>query len=140
GGHGRHRHRPGGSLPPVRTTDRRPLRFHHPTREEAMTAPQASRAREYTGDPAISAARTKQDIVVGDRLVRFRWSTRALHWLVALTFVLTLFTGLPIWTPVFGWLAYLFGGLQVVRWLHPWFGIVFSFFILIQFIDWVGEM
>ena len=101
-----------------------------------MTSP----STEFSGDPAISAARTKEDIVVGGRLVRFRWSTRALHWGVALTFLLTLFTGLPIWTPIFGWLAYLFGGLQVVRWLHPWFGIVFSVLILLQFFDWARAM
>ena len=105
-----------------------------------MTAPRTLRGTDFSGDAAISAARTKEDIVVGDRLLRFRWRTRALHWLVALTFVLTLFTGLPIWTPIFGWMAYLFGGLQVCRWLHPWLGVVFSFFILIQFIDWAGEM
>jgi len=104
-----------------------------------MSLPRSPTA-EFSGDPAISAARTKEDILVGDRLVRFRWSTRALHWSVALTFVLTLLTGLPIWTPIFGWLAYLFGGLQVARWLHPWFGIAFSGFMLLQFIDWAGAM
>ena len=104
-----------------------------------MTSPRSVPAG-FSGDPAIAAASTREDIVVGGRLVRFRWTTRALHWSVALTFVLTLFTGLPIWTPVFGWLAIFFGGLQVARWLHPWFGIVFSFFILLQFIDWARAM
>jgi len=104
-----------------------------------MTSPRSVSA-EFTGDPAIEAASTREDIVVGGQLVRFRWSTRALHWSVALTFVLALLTGLPIWTPIFGWLAYLFGGLQVVRWLHPWIGIVFSALILLQFIDWARAM
>ena len=105
-----------------------------------MTAPQVSREPEFSGDPAIAAARTREDVLVGDRLVRFRWSVRVLHWSVAGTFVLSLLTGLPIWTPIFGWLAFLFGGLQVCRWLHPWFGIVFSAFLLLQFIDWAGAM
>jgi len=105
-----------------------------------MTTPKISPAREFTGDPAIAAARTAEDIVVDGRLVRFRWSTRVIHWGVALTFILTLFTGLPIWTAYFGWLAFLFGGLQVCRWLHPWLGIVFSALILLQFIDWAGAM
>ena len=96
-----------------------------------MSAPTSVPPAGYSGDPAIAAARTGEDILVDGRLVRFRWSTRALHWSVAVTFILALLTGLPIWTPIFGWLAYLFGGLQVVRWLHPWFGIVFSAFILL---------
>jgi formate dehydrogenase subunit gamma len=102
--------------------------------------PLPSPAPGYTGDPAIEVARKDEDVVVGDRLVRFRWSTRALHWSVALTFVLCLATGLPIWTPVFGWLAFLFGGLQVCRWLHPWTGIAFSGLMLLQFLDWVRAM
>ncbi|HET6983580.1 MAG TPA: formate dehydrogenase subunit gamma [Myxococcaceae bacterium] len=104
-----------------------------------MTSPRSVPAG-FSGDLATAAAATQEDIVVGGRLVRFRWTTRALHWSVALTFVLTLFTGLPIWSPIFGWLAYLFGGLQVARWLHPWLGIAFSVFILLQFIDWAREM
>jgi formate dehydrogenase subunit gamma len=104
-----------------------------------MTSPRLA-PRAFTGDPAIEAASNREDLVVGGQLVRFRWATRALHWSVAVTFVLTLFTGLPIWSPIFGWLAYLFGGLQVARWLHPWFGIVFSVFILLQFIDWASAM
>jgi formate dehydrogenase subunit gamma len=59
---------------------------------------------------------------------------------VALTFFVCLFTGLPIWTPIFGWLAPLFGGLQVCRWLHPWSGIAFAVFALLQFVHWAGEM
>jgi len=97
-------------------------------------------ADTYSGDPAIRVAQTKDDVLVGDELVRFRSSTRILHWGVALTFLLTLFTGLPIWTPIFGWMAYLWGGLQVCRWLHPWLGIAFSVLILFQFFHWMKEM
>jgi formate dehydrogenase subunit gamma len=105
-----------------------------------MTVPANPPPAEFSGDPAIAAARTKEDILVDGRLVRFRWSVRVLHWSVAGTFVLTLLTGLPIWTPYFGWLGIFFGGLQVCRWLHPWLGIVFSALIFLQFIDWAGAM
>ena len=43
-----------------------------------------------------------------------------------MTFFAALLTGMPIWTPVFGWMAPLFGGLHVCRVLHPWFGIAFA--------------
>jgi formate dehydrogenase subunit gamma len=93
-----------------------------------------------TADPGILAAQSREDVVVGDEVVRFRYYTRVVHWGVALTFFLTLFTGLPIWTPIFGWLAPLFGGLSVCRWLHPWAGVAFSVFALLQFVHWGGEM
>jgi formate dehydrogenase subunit gamma len=93
-----------------------------------------------SADPGILAAQTRDDLVVGEEIVRFRYYTRAVHWGVALTFFLCLFTGLPIWTPIFGWLATLFGGLSVCRWLHPWTGVAFSVFALLQFVHWAGEM
>ena len=109
-----------------------------------MTARRISSPRstepEYTGDPAILVAQTREDLVVGDRVVRFRTRTRVIHWGVALTFLLCLFTGLPIWSPVFGWLAHLFGGLQVCRWVHPWTGITFSVLMLLQFLHWAATM
>ena len=93
-----------------------------------------------TADPGILAAQQKENLVVGEELVRFRYYTRVVHWGVALTFFICLFTGLAIWTPIFGWLAYLFGGLQVCRWLHAWTGITFAFFALLQFFHWAGDM
>ena len=93
-----------------------------------------------TADPGILAAQHTEDVVVGDEVVRFRYYTRVVHWGVALTFFLCLFTGLPIWTPIFGWLAVFFGGLAVCRWLHPWTGVAFAVFALLQFVHWAGEM
>ena len=78
--------------------------------------------------------------MVGDEIVRHRLATRAIHWTVALFFFLALFSGLPIWTPVFGWMAHLFGGLNVCRWLHPWAGVVFFVSALVMFVHWLGEM
>jgi formate dehydrogenase subunit gamma len=92
------------------------------------------------GDAAIARARSTQDVVVGDELVRERLSARVVHWSVALTFFLCLFTGLPIWTPIFGWLSFLFGGLDVCRWLHPWSGVAFAVASLFMFVQWVSEM
>ncbi|MGZ3446406.1 MAG: formate dehydrogenase subunit gamma [Myxococcaceae bacterium] len=93
-----------------------------------------------SADPGILLAQGQEDLVIGDELVRFRYYTRVVHWGVALTFFVCLFTGLPIWTPIFGWLAPLFGGLQVCRWLHPWSGIAFAVFALLQFVHWAGDM
>ena len=105
-----------------------------------MAEPLRAVPAHSSADPGILAAQTQDDLVVGEEIVRFRYYTRVVHWGVALTFFLCLFTGLPIWTPIFGWLAPLFGGLTVCRWLHPWTGVAFSVFALLQFVHWAGEM
>src|ERR687888_617521 len=87
-----------------------------------------------------AAPRRAQDVIIGDEIVRHSFATRVIHWSVALTFFLLLFTGMPIWSPVFGWMAALFGGLEVCRWLHPWVGIVFSVASVAMFIGWVADM
>ena len=52
--------------------------------------------RSGLGDPAMARARRTEDVVVGDEIVRERLSARVVHWTVALTFFVCLFTGLPI--------------------------------------------
>jgi formate dehydrogenase subunit gamma len=91
-------------------------------------------------DPAVLAAREREDILVGDEIVRHKLSSRVIHWLVALTFFVCFFTGMPIWTPVFGWMATFFGGLAVCRVLHPWSGLAFFLAAAIMFFDWLGDM
>ena len=90
--------------------------------------------------PAILRARRSEDVLVGDEIVRHRLASRAIHWTVALFFFLALFSGLPIWTPVFGWMAHLLGGLSVCRWLHPWAGLLFFLTVVVMFVHWLGDM
>jgi formate dehydrogenase subunit gamma len=91
-------------------------------------------------DPAVLVAREKEDVLVGDEIVRHKLSSRVIHWIVAVSFFVCLFTGMPIWTPVFGWMAQLFGGLTVCRVIHPWVGILFFLAVLVETIDWASEM
>src|SRR5688572_8510523 len=91
-------------------------------------------------NPAVLRARTTEDVVVGDEIVRHRLASRVIHWSVALFFFVALLTGLPIWTPVFGFAAPLFGGLHVCRWLHPWSGILFSAAMVVMFVHWLADM
>ena len=92
------------------------------------------------GDEAVVAARHTEDVLVGGEIVRHRYSSRVIHWSVAGSFIICLMTGLPIWTPVFGWMASLFGGLSVCRWLHPWTGAAFSAASFLMFVHWAKEM
>ncbi|TMQ05418.1 MAG: formate dehydrogenase subunit gamma, partial [Deltaproteobacteria bacterium] len=61
-------------------------------------------------------------------------------WLTALTFFGSLLSGLPIWTPILGWMSKIFGGLSVCRWIHPWFGLGFVATTLVMFVLWVKNM
>ncbi len=91
-------------------------------------------------DPAVLVAREKEDVAVGDEIVRHRLRSRVVHWTVAVTFFACLLTGMPIWTPVFGWMAQFFGGLSVCRILHPWIGLAFSAAATVMTFDWWAEM
>ena len=92
------------------------------------------------GDLAVSIARRREDVVAGEEIVRHNLLSRVLHWWTAGTFALCLLTGLPIWTPVFGWMSVFFGGLEVCRWLHPLLGVAFSASMLALFVHWVRDM
>jgi formate dehydrogenase subunit gamma len=97
-------------------------------------------AQRRHADPAVIAGQKREDIVVGDEIVRHNRASRLIHWTVALTFFLCVFTGMPIWTPVFGWMAALFGGLSVCRVIHPWFGVAFALSTVVMFIAWASDM
>jgi len=92
------------------------------------------------GDAAVVRARKNEDVVVGGEIVRHRLSSRVMHWTVAVTFFLALFTGLPIWIPIFQWMGSFFGGLSTCRVLHPWFGVAFAAASVWMFVHWVSEM
>ena len=73
-------------------------------------------------------------------LVRHRLSSRVIHWVVAILFLVCLLSGMPIWTPVFGWMADLLGGLAVCRVLHPWAGVLFFASSAAMFVHWLKDM
>jgi formate dehydrogenase subunit gamma len=91
--------------------------------------------------PAPSTvARAREDVVVDGEIVRHRLASRVIHWTVAVFFFVALFSGLPIWMPLFGWMAHLFGGLSVCRVLHPWAGLLFFAASVVMFVHWRRDM
>jgi len=87
------------------------------------------------------ADRFGQTVVRRGELLRHPVYTRVMHWLVAITFVLSLLTGFAIYSPwLYRWLAPLFGGGPMTRFLHPWFGLFFDIFFLFQFFNWFAPM
>ena len=109
------------------------------------TPPVAATARSTAlpvgaGDPAVILAQTRENIAVGDEIIRHKLSSRVMHWTVAFSFIVLFLTGMPIWSPYFTWMGALLGGLHTCRWLHPWAGVVFAIGMLWMFIHWVAEM
>jgi formate dehydrogenase subunit gamma len=87
------------------------------------------------------AERVGRDVVHRGELLRHPVYTRVLHWLVAITFVLSLLSGFALYSPwLFRFLTPIFGGGPMARFLHPWFGLFFDIFFLFQFLNWLAPM
>lgn len=91
-------------------------------------------------DVAALRARDAENVLVGTEIIRHRLSSRVIHWTVAVSFFACLATGLPVWTPIFGWMATFVGGLAVCRVVHPLFGLVFFLGAATMYVHWRVEM
>lgn len=67
-------------------------------------------------------------------IARYSAFTRLNHWTLAACFILLSLTGLALFHPSLYWITALFGGGPVVRWLHPWIGIVLIVAWLVMFV------
>ena len=57
---------------------------------------------------------------------RFTYLERVVHWVVGLSFLFLLLTGLAFSHPRLFWLTTLAGGGATARILHPWMGVAFT--------------
>ena len=73
-------------------------------------------------------------------LDRFTFFERVVHWVVGLTFVFLLLTGLAFSHPSLYWLTVLVGGGPAARVLHPWVGVVFGTGMFLMLIVWLRPM
>lgn len=86
-------------------------------------------------------SRYGRTVVHQGELLRHPVYTRVLHWIVAISFVLSLLSGFAIYSPwLYRWLTPLFGGGSMTRFLHPWFGVVFDAAFFFQFLNWFVPM
>ena len=87
------------------------------------------------------AERVGQTVVRRGELLRHPVYTRVLHWLVAISFILSLLSGFAIYSPwLYRFLTPIFGGGPMTRFLHPWFGLFFTIFFFFQFLNWFTPM
>ena len=86
-----------------------------------------------TADPDADA--------MAERLfLRFTFFERILHWVVGVTFVLLLATGLAFAYPALFWLTALLGGGPSARVLHPWIGMLFTAGMAAMIVVWFRDM
>ncbi|MGB0037023.1 MAG: formate dehydrogenase subunit gamma [Candidatus Acidiferrales bacterium] len=74
------------------------------------------------------------------RVLRYSFQERAVHWLVGVSYVYLMLTGLAFWSPWLFWIAVILGGGTISRELHPWIGLVFSIGIVQMYRMWARQM
>jgi formate dehydrogenase subunit gamma len=73
-------------------------------------------------------------------IARYNLFERVLHWVVAITFVALILSGLALAYPRLAWLSGLFGGGQTMRAAHPWIGVVFTVGLVAMLVIWARGM
>lgn len=73
-------------------------------------------------------------------VARYSLFERVVHWVVGITFVALMLSGLALAYPRLAWLAGLFGGGQTMRAAHPWIGVAFTVGIVVMLVIWARGM
>ncbi|HZS03965.1 MAG TPA: formate dehydrogenase subunit gamma [Blastocatellia bacterium] len=88
-----------------------------------------------------AAARRGRTVVYEGEVLRHGVYARAVHWAVAIFFILSLLSGFAIFTPwLYAWVAPVFGSGARTRLLHPWFGVFFCAAFLLMMLNWLRPM
>lgn len=75
-----------------------------------------------------------------ERVLRYTFRERLMHWTAGLSYVYLLLTGLAFWSPWLYGLAFVLGGPTVSRALHPWVGVIFTLALVWMFRVWASQM
>jgi formate dehydrogenase subunit gamma len=85
-------------------------------------------------EPRVTVVRTSKEVE------RYTLFERIVHWVVGVTFLYLLLSGMALAYPRMAWLANGLGGGQTMRAAHPWVGVVFSAGLLFMVFMWAGAM
>lgn len=77
---------------------------------------------------------------IGGEIQRYTLKERLVHWLVGISFVYLMLTGLALFTPHLYWLADVLGGGTTIRKWHPIIGVLFFFFLGWMCLMWRRDM
>jgi formate dehydrogenase subunit gamma len=82
------------------------------------------------GEPAL----------VEERVVRYTFRERIMHWLAGFTYLYLLISGLAFFAPHLYWLAAILGGGPTARFWHPWVGLAFTIAMVWMHQMWRTQM
>ena len=85
-------------------------------------------------EPRVVVVKTSKEVV------RYSLFERIVHWVVGVTFLYLLLSGMALAYPRMAWLANGLGGGQTMRAAHPWVGVVFTLGLLVMVVMWAGAM
>jgi formate dehydrogenase subunit gamma len=75
-----------------------------------------------------------------DRILRYTFRERLMHWLSGFSYLYLLLSGLAFWSPWLFWITAILGGPTIARELHPWFGVIFTIAVLWMWSIWGSQM
>jgi formate dehydrogenase subunit gamma len=79
-------------------------------------------------------------VIREDRVVRYTFRERLVHWLAGLSYLYLFLSGLSLYTPYLYWIAAMLGGGPAVRFWHPWAGLVFIVGLVLMHSLWRRDM
>ena len=79
-------------------------------------------------------------LLPNDRVLRYSFNERLMHWVAGVSYVYLLLTGLAFWSPWLFWLAVVLGGGTIARELHPWAGVIFTIAVVWMYTKWGSQM
>jgi formate dehydrogenase subunit gamma len=79
-------------------------------------------------------------LVRGNRVLRYNFRERVIHWCAGLSYVYLMLTGLAFWSPWMAWIAVVLGGALASRMLHPLVGLIFAASVVDMYFMWKRDM
>jgi formate dehydrogenase subunit gamma len=79
-------------------------------------------------------------LLPNDRVLRYTFRERLMHWVAGLSYLYLLISGLAFWSPWLFGLSAITGGPTISRMLHPWAGLIFTFGVVWMYRVWNGQM
>ena len=79
-------------------------------------------------------------VISGDRIVRYTFRERMIHWLAGLSYLYLMLSGLAFYTPYLYWMAAILGGGPAARFWHPWIGLIFTVGLVLMQSMWRRDM
>ena len=89
---------------------------------------------------SVKTASSDQYLLPNDRVLRYNFRERLIHWLAGFSYVYLLLTGLAFWSPWLYWITAVLGGPTISRELHPWVGLLFILGVLWMYRLWASQM